>query len=90
MNGWRIARSAVLSVRVAWLSLTSGAYAKGYGFLLDPVHGGLYIHVSTPASIARDAAAAGLRIVDVVDGFHPKVVPQSLNPWHTYVMRKAG
>ena len=87
---WRILRSAVVSLRVASLSLTSGAFGKGHGFLLDPVHGGLYIHVSTPESIARDAAAAGLRIVEVVDGFHPKRVPQWLNPWHTYVMRKAA
>lgn len=89
-KAWRLLRSLALSPRLALRTLRSGAYGKGSGFLLDPVHGGLLIHVSTPASIAGDAAAASLAIVEVVPGFHPSRVPDFLNPWNTYVMRRAG
>lgn len=86
---WRVLRSLILSPRLAFRSLSSPAYRRGSGFILDPVHGGLLIHVSTPASIERDAAAAGLEIVEVVQGFHPRKLPEFLNPWNTYVMRRA-
>jgi ubiquinone/menaquinone biosynthesis C-methylase UbiE len=86
---WRLLRSALVSVRLSLRTLRSKAYRQGSGFILDPVHGGLYIHVSTAQSIARDAAAAGLEIVEVVQGHHPRRLPEFLNPWNTFVMRPA-
>lgn len=88
-KAWRLLRSLVVSPRLALRTLRSGAFAKGFGFITDPVHGGLRIHVSTPASFARDAAAAELEIVEVVAGHFPRRVPELLNPWNTFVMRRA-
>jgi SAM-dependent methyltransferase len=84
---WRLARSVLVSARLSVRTLRSPAYRRGAGFITDPVHGGLFIHVSTPESIARDAAAAGLEIVEIVQGHHPKRLPEFLNPWNTFVMR---
>lgn len=88
-KAWRLVRAVVLSPRLALRSLRSSAYRKGSGFIIDPVHGGLRIHVSTPASIAADAKAAGLEIVEIVGGHHPREVREALNPWNTYVLRRA-
>lgn len=86
---WRLARSLALSGPLALRMLRSKAYRKGSGYILDPVHGGLRTHVSTPTSIARDASAAGLEIVEIVGGCYPSRVPDFLNPWNTYVLQSA-
>jgi len=86
---WRLIRSAVLTPRVALRTLSSNTFAKGRGFIIDPVHGGLRTHVSTPGSIASDAAAAGLEILEIVPGHYPRRVPEFLNPWNTYVLVRA-
>jgi SAM-dependent methyltransferase len=86
---WRLLRSVGVSARLSSRMLRSSAYRQGSGFITDPVHGGLYIHVSTPQSIARDAAAAGLEVIETVQGHHPRRLPEFLNPWTTFVMRPA-
>jgi SAM-dependent methyltransferase len=85
---WRIVRAGMLSVRLSIRMLLSSAFWRGSGFIMDPVHGGLRVHVSTPASIARDCAAAGLVIVEQIGHFHPKRVPGWLNPWTNYVLAR--
>jgi SAM-dependent methyltransferase len=86
---WRLVRSIGVSTRVASRTLGSKAYRHGSGFVMDPVHGGLQIHVSTPKSIALDAAQAGLEVIETVQGHHPRRLPEFLNPWNTFVMRPA-
>lgn len=85
---WRLFRSLAFSGPLALRMLRSGAHRNGSGYIFDPVHGGLRTHVSTPASIARDAAQSGLEIVEVIGGCHPRQVSEFLNPWNTYVMRR--
>jgi SAM-dependent methyltransferase len=89
-KAWRLARSFALSGPLALKMLRSKAYRDGSGYIFDPVHGGLQTHVSTPSSIARDAASAGLEIVEIVGGCYPRRVPDFLNPWNTYVLQRAG
>jgi ubiquinone/menaquinone biosynthesis C-methylase UbiE len=68
--------------------LRSGAFFRGQGNIKDPAHGGLIVYVSTPATIAAAAAAAGLKVIDIVSAFHPRRIPDIMNPWHTYVLKR--
>lgn len=86
---WRIVRALGRGAVIGPRAILSGNAWRGYGYVADPVHGGLRNHVSTPASIARDAAAAGLQVVEVAGAFHPRRVPAVMNPWDTYVLAHA-
>jgi SAM-dependent methyltransferase len=88
-KAWRVARAVVKSVPLALRNLRSGLYRRGHGFTTDPVHGGHYMHASTPESMARDAAAAGLRVVEHVGASYPKRLPDVMNSWETYVLAHA-
>lgn len=88
-KAWRIARAAVKSIPLAARNLRSGLYQRGHGFTVDPVHGGHYMHASTPDSMACDAAAAGLRIIEHVGATYPRRLPDLLNAWETYVLARA-
>jgi hypothetical protein len=50
-----------------------------------PCNGGPVTLVSTPERIAAEASAAGLRIVEVVDGLYPETVSQYFTPWYHYI-----
>lgn len=88
-KAWRIARAVAKSVPLATRNLRGGLYRRGHGFTTDPVHGGHYMHASTPESMANDAAAAGLRIVEHVGATYPRRLPEVLNSWETYVLAHA-
>ncbi len=85
---WRIARAFARTMVIAPRALMSGTFRKGHGYISDRRHGGLRNHVSSPASVARDAQAAGLRIVERVGGLHPRRLPAIMNPWDTYVLAR--
>lgn len=88
-KAWRIARAVVKSVPLATRNLRSGLYKRGHGYSIDPIFGGHHMHASTPQSIAADAAAAGLRIVEHVGAAFPRRLPEVLNRWETYVLSPA-
>lgn len=86
---WRTARAFWSFFRISSRTLRTRAFWDGSGYIMDPVHGGLRTHVSTPKSIAGDCSAAGLRVVEEVGHFYPKLVPAWLNPWNNYVLQRA-
>ena len=86
---WRIVRSVAQFAVGSARRLPSRSFWRGSGYIMDPVHGGLHTHVSTPASIARDAAAAGLAVVESAGHYHPARVPAVLDPWTYYVLARA-
>lgn len=88
-KAWRVLRAVAKSVPLATRNLRAGLYRRGHGFTVDPVHGGHYMHASTPESMARDAKAAGLRVVEHVGASYPKRLPAVLNSWETYVLAHA-
>ncbi len=88
-KAWRIARAVVKSVPLATRNLRSGLYRRGRGYTVDPIFGGHHMHASTPQSIAADAAAAGLRVVEHVGAAYPQRLPEIMNRWETYVMAHA-
>lgn len=85
---WRLARALGRTLKRTATALPSGWFWKGRGYVVDPVHGGLMTHVSSPASIAADCATAGLEIVETAGAFHPHRVPEWANNWTTYVLRR--
>ena len=87
---WRIFRSIGRSVILASRQVGREPFRKGMGYIHDPVHGGLITLFSTPERIAPEAAAAGLRIVEVVDSLYPETVSQYFTPWYYYVLAKRG
>lgn len=89
-TGWRTLRAAWKSLSIARRNLATGVFGKGHGYIADPVHGGLFNHSSTPESIARDAVAAGLDVVESVGAFAPRRVPRICNNWETYVLKRSG
>jgi SAM-dependent methyltransferase len=87
-KAWRLARSLFMSPKVAWRTLRSPAYRTGSGFIVDSVHGGLRTHVSTKQCLSAEARAAGLKVIEIVSGYHPRQVPEWLNPWNTFVLQR--
>jgi SAM-dependent methyltransferase len=87
---WRIFRSIGRSIILASRQLGREPFRTGMGYIRDPVHGGLITFVSTPERIASEAAAAGLRIVEVVDSLYPETVLRYFIPWYYYVLTKRG
>lgn len=85
---WRAARAALKSIGIAWRTLRSGNFAKGHGYIRDPVHGGLDTYTSTPKSFEPQLAAVGLRVLETVRAPYPSVVTDFLTSWHYYACRK--
>jgi SAM-dependent methyltransferase len=86
---WRVLRSVAQFVRNCFRVVPRRPFWRGSGYILDPVHGGLHTHVSSPASIARDAAEANLTVVEHAGHYHPARVPALLDPWTYYVLARA-
>lgn len=89
-KSWRILRAVGRSPMFLLRAVRSRAFYENCGYITDPVHGGLHTHVSTPASIARDARDAGLAIAETVGGYYPKRVSRYLTNWYYYVLVPAG
>lgn len=87
-GAWRVVYGLARSPQIAWRNISSGVFGKGAGYISDPVHGGLFNHASTPASIARDCAEAGLEIVEQVGAHHPLKLPTFFNNWTTYLLKR--
>jgi len=87
---WRSFRALARTPFVAYRALRSNAFFAGCGYVHDPVHGGLRLHVSTPESITRDAQSAGLSVVEVVGGYYPAELSRYLTSWYYYVLRPLG
>jgi SAM-dependent methyltransferase len=85
---WRVAYAVFASVRLFFRSLSSAAFWKGEGYILDPIHGGLATYVSTPRAFTAQIEAAGLEVVDIVGGRYPEARAAWLTPWWYYACRK--
>lgn len=86
---WRILRSFGKSAQLAFNSIRSSAFAKGEGYILDPVHGGMRHYVSTPQTMEPQLRRVGFEVVECVAGPSQRVHSSWFTPWHYYVCRKA-
>jgi SAM-dependent methyltransferase len=89
-RAWRIARALTLSFPLTLRTLSSVAFWKGEGYIIDPVHGGLMTYVSTPEVIRAQTSATGLRMLEIVDALHPEQGGRFFAPWYYYVLSSQG
>lgn len=85
---FRSVRAFGKSVGVALRTIKSGAYAKGEGYLNDPVHGGMYHYVSTPQTMLPQLVRAGFTVLECVAGPSPSIPARAFTPWYYYACRK--
>lgn len=85
---WRLVRALPASIGIARRNLRGGAYRRGEGYIVDPVHGGLDMYVSTPETFGPQLVRAGLEVLEVLGGLHPRENPDMMQPWFYYACRK--
>ena len=85
---WRILysiyKSVILSIRV----LTKKAFYSGYGYVYDPVHGGLKTYTSTPNNIIKELKDNGFSVNDVVSNKYPNSASTFSSGWYYYSCSK--
>ena len=86
--GWRVLRAVGKSAQLATRQLRGDAYYRSAGYVLDPVHGGLTLYTSTPATIEPEVRLAGFKLVETIDVLYPKKLPTFLVGWYYYVLSK--
>lgn len=85
---WRVLRAGIVSLRQGARVLASNAFAKGEGYVLDPVHGGLRTYISTPKTFQPQLVAAGFEVLEKLGGLYPLSGPDWVQPWFYYACRK--
>lgn len=85
---WRVVRALFVSFPLAKRHISSGAFAKGEGYLIDPTHGGLEMYVSTPQTMIPQLEHAGFEVLESVGGHYPARAPDFMQPWFYYAARK--
>lgn len=86
-KAWRLARSSIGSVPYTIRLLHSGAFCRGGGYYLDPVHGGILTYCSTPELIELDAHSAGFQLLEVVSNLHPQQAARYFISSYYYVLQ---
>lgn len=85
---WRILRSIVKSALLFSRQIRRKAFYSGTGYVIDPTHGGLLTHTSTPHLVEEELAEAGFVLLEVVSGNYPNRSGAWATPWFYYVARK--
>ena len=84
---WRVLRSVkYLSLSVRQLCRRS--FYQGWGTIVDPVHGSLLTHVSTPKYVSRELQEMGFELIEIVSSNYPDNSGVLTTPWFYYVARK--
>ncbi len=87
---WRVARAGAKSVQLALRQLGTQSFWEGEGYVRDPVHGGLTMHVATEEKTIDETSRAGFTLVDVIGALHPAQSSWLSQPWYYYVFRRPG
>lgn len=85
---WRLTYAMVQSARNVRHRLTSRAFWRGHGYVVDPnQHGSLTIYVCSPAKVEDEARNAGLRF-DRGPGRAARTAQRFVTPYYYYACRK--
>lgn len=79
-----LVRSLILMVR----RLPTRVFWSGDGSLLDPVHGGLITHYSTPRTVEQELRRFGFHRLRVMANDYPRASHPLLTAWYYYVFAK--
>jgi SAM-dependent methyltransferase len=74
--------------RLAASRFASTALFRGAGYGRDSAHGGLDVYFAVPAAVEIEMSQEGFRILDRINGYYPKRLPQIMTPWYYYVAAK--
>jgi SAM-dependent methyltransferase len=77
------------SVRRIIARLPQRAFWKGRGLMLDPVHGGLLTHYSTPDHVRAEINNHGFNVTKVLPNDHPNEPHRYSTDWFYYVCVKS-
>lgn len=89
-KAWRILRSLNRSNVSRFVrKIRSRAFYSGHGYIIDPTHGGLLTHFSTPRFVRQELSNNGFRILEVVSSSYPVKSNRWVSPWYYYVARKS-
>lgn len=85
---WRSVLGTIKAINSTSKAIFRSSFYSGQGYLLDPVHGGLWTYVSCPAVIARQAANCGFHVVEVIPGHYPQISASAFTHWFYYCLRR--
>jgi ubiquinone/menaquinone biosynthesis C-methylase UbiE len=82
----RLLRNLSLVIR----QLGRKAFYKGEGYIVDPVHGGHFMHVTTPRLAVQELQANGFSVLDTVNAVDAVESGEFTAPGYYYVARKTN
>jgi len=89
-KAWRVVYAFAHTLRNLPARLTSGAFWRGMGHVVDPLtHGGLVIYVSTPDEVVKEVRRVGLTVVRTVSANYPHAQPACATPWYYFACIKS-
>ena len=65
--------------------LPTRAFWQGQGYWIDPAHGGLKTHLSTPENVGCELGGFGFRLLRVLGDDYPHVSQLYVTSWYYYV-----
>ena len=77
------------SIRFIIQKGTNLAFWRGDGYIVDPVHGGLLTHVSTPEHVTSELTRCEFNLVTIVGSDYPRRNLRYATPWYYYVFVKS-
>jgi SAM-dependent methyltransferase len=83
-----LGRSGALSLPRLAKRIPSPIFWRGEGNLVDPVHGGLLTHYSTPGSIIDELGTLQFRIEQILGNEYPHANRPYTTDWYYYVFAK--
>jgi SAM-dependent methyltransferase len=81
-------QAGLLSAARAARRLGTRAFWAGQGYLNDPAHGGLRLHLSVPEKVAQELAGFGFRPLRVLGDDYPLASRLYVTDWYYYVFSK--
>jgi ubiquinone/menaquinone biosynthesis C-methylase UbiE len=84
---WRVLRSTKY-LFLLLRQLFRKSFYQGKGSIVDPVHGSLLTHVSTPKYVSKELKEIGFELMEVVSSNYPVYSCDLITPWFYYVARK--
>jgi ubiquinone/menaquinone biosynthesis C-methylase UbiE len=84
---WRIFRAASLATLNIPRQLARRTFYRAQGYIIDPVHGGVLTHVSTPDGVKEEVSTMGFEMIYRVSDTFPRKLPTIFARWYYYVCR---
>jgi hypothetical protein len=88
-NVFSLGQSCWATAQRAVQRLPSRMFWRGAGTLVDPVHGGLLTHYSTPEHVIAELSAMRFRLERVLGNDHPRRSHSYATDWYYYVFAKS-